>query len=253
MTTLHRAADLLDLLAARGGAIRLNELADALDTPKSSIHRLCAAMVDVGILRRDGAGAYGMGPRLISWALAADLAAELSAIALPIMRRFSETVGEAVNLHIPGGLDRICIATLPGRFSLVPALYVGMRKPIGLGASGKVLLAYAGPGVIEAGRKALSAAGHPAPSDEELAEIRRLRWATSRDEQEIGLSAAGAPVFGGNGEAIAVVTVGGATARLSPQVLSEMRGPLGECADSITAQMQMQGGLAADGLPRAGR
>lgn len=237
MTTLRKSADLLDVLVANGGSMRLSDLADALDTPKSSLHRLCGALVEIGVLRRDDTGVYDMGPRLISWGLAADLSADIAAIAQPFLQRVHELIGETVGMHVPGGLDRICIATIPGRFALVNSLHVGMHNPLGFGASGKVLLAYATSTMREASRQALADAGSPVPSDEELAEVRRERWATSVDEHEVGMSAGATPVHGRQGNVIAVVSVGGPTARLGARGLDAARGPLQDCAASITAAL----------------
>ena len=109
MTTLHKAADLIDLLVARGGAMRLQDMAEALGLPRSTIHRLCGSLVDVGLLHRDGAGTYGLGPRLIGWSLASDATVDLAWMAQPRLRRLSGATGEATSLSISRGVERICI------------------------------------------------------------------------------------------------------------------------------------------------
>ena len=101
-----------------------------------------------------------------------------------------------------------------------------------------MLLAHAGHPTIDRACEALVAQGRPVPSDDELAEIRRLRWATSHDEQEVGLSGAAVPVFGRQGSVLAAVALGGSSARLRPDAILHLRGPLGECADGITALVQ---------------
>lgn len=242
MTTLQKAADLIDLLVARGGTMRPQDMARELGLPRSTIHRLCGSMTDIGLLHRDGTGTYGRGPRLIGWSLASDASVDLASQSQPLLRHLSETTGEATSLSISRGLERICIATEPGTYALVPRQFAGMRRMLGFGASGKMLLAHAGDSTIERAREALAARGRPVPSDDELDQIRRLGWATSHDEQEVGLSGAAAPVFGPQGAVIAAVALGGSSARLHPGAIQHLQGVLEECAEGITALLQGRGG-----------
>lgn len=238
MTTLHRAADLIDFLVARGGLVRPQDMVGELGVPRSTIHRLCGSLVEVGLLHRDVTGAYGLGPRLVSWSMASNSAAEFAAMAQPLLRRLSEVTGEASSVSIARGAERICLATEHGRHALVPQQYVGMRRMLGFGPAGKVLLAHADPPTVVRVRAALVSHGRPVPSADELAAIRGQLWATSHDEQEVGLSGAAVPVFGPGGTVIAAVALGGSSARLHPDALLQLRAALGECADGITALLQ---------------
>lgn len=233
MTTLEKAAEVLDVLAADGHAMRLVDLADLLGMPKSSMHRLVASLAELGVVRRDSAGLYTFGPRLVAWAAGALAQNGFREAVEVILRSFNARFGESVNLHVPQGDDRVCVAAVRGNFSLVPSVAVGSKRPLGSGAAGRVLLAWADRDTRARGLEVLRSGGHHVPTDAELVRVRAERWAIVRDELELGLSAAAAPVLGHDGRLLGTVTIGGATTRLTDELLESVRQPLQDCADEL--------------------
>ena len=116
----------------------------------------------------------------------------------------AEESGETVNLGVPTPLGVDQLSQRDSRHFIGSTNWVGKRVPYHLTANGKVFLAWGA---------AASEHGNP----EDLGAIRARGYATAVDELEVGLSALAAPVFGGDGSAIAALSISGPTIRLTPQ------------------------------------
>lgn len=216
MSVLEKSAQIIDVLGRADGPVRLGAVAEAVAMPKSSTHRLLGELARLGVVRTRGSGHYTLGYRLVQWGALADSRVELRAVAEPAMRRLSETVAESVHLHVPDGIERICVAGVPGPHLLRPVIDVGTARRLGRGAAGKLLLAFAD----GATRRRAVAGETSRPSDAELDAIRGRRWAASVGELELGLSAWAAAIRSPDGRALAAVAVSGASSRLPAE-----RGP----------------------------
>lgn len=215
MSVLGKAAQIIDVLNRNVTATKLGAIAEQVGLPKSSAHRLLAELVTLGLVRRVEDGAYIVGYRLVQWGHDADRALGIRPTAEPIMRTLSAAVNESVHLHVPEGSHRVCVAGVPGPHTLRPVILVGQALPLGAGASGKLLLAYADDRVREeAHRTAEPRVASAWPSDELLAEYRAQGWATSVAEMETGLTAVAAVIPTRSGGVLGALTVAGATARL---------------------------------------
>ena len=65
MSVLVKAAQVVDVLLASDGPTKLGTLASEVQLPKSSIHRLLAELVELGVARRGDDGDYRPGYRLV--------------------------------------------------------------------------------------------------------------------------------------------------------------------------------------------
>jgi DNA-binding IclR family transcriptional regulator len=203
VSVLAKAAHVIDVLNRNVSPTKLGAIAEEVGLPKSSTHRLLNEMVALGMVRKLEDGIYTPGYRLVQWGHAADLALGIRQVAEPIMRRLSDEVRESVHLHVREGSHRVCVAGVPGPQTLRPEIQLGQTLPLGIGASGKILLAYA---------------------DDRVRSLMRDRgWAMSESEMERGLTAVSAAVPTRDGSALGALTVAGATARLSEERCADVR------------------------------
>lgn len=237
MAVLAKATHAIDLIARAGGPVRLADAATMLAMPKSSAHRLLNELVDHDLLRRDEDGRFQLGVRLLSWGLATELSFDIRGIAYPYLQALSEETGETVNLHVIQADHRVCVASIRGRDPLTPALPIGQTLPLGIGATGKVLLAFAPTASHARVRAMLEDSGRTCPSDAELSSIRAIHWATAHNEQELGLAAGATVILGNSGRAVAAIAVGGLTSRLTHARLEDLRPLVLTAARSITSQL----------------
>jgi DNA-binding IclR family transcriptional regulator len=140
-----RAAAILDLLATAAvsdapSPPTLSDVARSTGLPKSSVANICAALLQVGLIRRVGPG-FGLGRRL------AELGgAYLSTVdQVQVFHELTDQLGvvsaEIAHLAVLDGLDITYIARHEGRQSLRIASEIGRRLPATCTALGKAALA----------------------------------------------------------------------------------------------------------------
>ncbi|GAB2859206.1 IclR family transcriptional regulator [Nocardioides pacificus] len=237
MAVLAKAVLAVDLIARSHGGVRLADAAQALGLPKSSAHRLLTELATHDVLRRDELGRFLLGPRLLSWGVAADISYDLRGIAAPHMQQLSEATGESVNLHVVQSDHRVCIAVVRGAENPFPPIAVGQTLPLGIGATGRVLLAFSPEPLRQQVIDALTAQGRSAPTPDELSLIRAAQWATSVDEQERGLAAAATVIRGPGGQVIGALAIGGDVARFPLDRLDQLGPLLLASAHAISTQL----------------
>jgi len=138
-----RTVALLELLAARGEQpSRLDELAEDLDVPRSSMYQLLQTLVDCGWVRSDVTGSlYGIGIRaLLTGTSYLDGDRRIRAVR-PYLDEASDTLGETIHMARLDGRDVVYLATRESHEYLRTISRVGRRVPAHAGALGKALLA----------------------------------------------------------------------------------------------------------------
>ncbi|MFC8090880.1 IclR family transcriptional regulator [Streptomyces sp. NPDC057301] len=138
-----RTVELLELLAARGDRpARLQELADALDVPRSSMYALLQTLISRGWVRTDVTGSlYGIGIHaLLTGTSYLDSDPRVRAVR-PYLDEASEALGETIHMARLDGRDVAYLATRESHEYLRTISRVGRRLPAHVGALGKALLA----------------------------------------------------------------------------------------------------------------
>ena len=192
------------------------------------------------MLSRVGAATYVPGPRLTRWGDAASGGTDLVRIAKPTMVRLRDTVSESVHLYVRQRDRRVCVSAIDSHFELRHFTEVGKPLPLSVGASGKVLLAFAAPAIQaqELRRVAQEPLTPLAPTVDqltaELEDIRRSGWSMSFGEREEGLAAAAVPIRDAVGGVHAALSVSGPTARLTAERFEMLRDAIAAAADEIS-------------------
>jgi DNA-binding IclR family transcriptional regulator len=199
---LDRSVTLLELLG--DGPRSLGYLAGASGLPRPTAHRLLVSLEKHGLVARDRAGAFRLGPRLTELAVRAGRGLELGALAGPVLSRLHQRAGESVQLYVRSGDRRLCVAACDAGTGLRDSVPVGALLPLDAGSGGKVLLAWSG-----------DSERFPAVPAAELALIRRRGWAASVAERESGVASVSAPVLR-DGQLLGAVCVSGPASRLGP-------------------------------------
>ena len=241
MSVLEKATQILDTVAEAPDAATLTSIAQRLGQPRSSIHRLLSELVQLGLLFRVGPAHYAPGPRLARWGDAAAGANDIVRVSRSTMVRLRDAVGESVHLYVRQRDRRVCVSAVEGNYELRHFTEVGKPLPLSVGASGKLLLAYADPATQaqELRRVANQPLTPRAPTigqlSDQLESIRATEWAVSFGEREEGLAAAAVPIRDQAGAVQAALSISGPTARLSSDRLEALRSELTEAADVISA------------------
>lgn len=250
MSVLEKATQILDVVAESPDAATLTTIAQRLGQPRSSTHRLLSELVQLGLLFRVGAANYAPGPRLVRWGEVASGGNDIVRLSRAAMVRLRDEVGESVHLYVRQRDRRVCVSAVEGNYELRHFTEVGKPLPLSVGASGKLLLAFADRATqAQELRRVASAPRSPrAPTLDELTaqldEIIGTEWATSFGEREEGLAAAAVPIRDHAGTVNAALAISGPTARLTAERFEALRPQLTAAARDISAA---QGWVASVG------
>ncbi len=229
---VERALDIL-LCFTDATELSLSEIAKRIGLHKSTVHRLLASLELKGFVIRDPqTEKYRLGFRL--WELSANLshADDPAFMLLPEMERLRDLLGETISLYIRDGKERIRIQAVQSNQPIRRVAPIGARMPLAVGASSKVLVAYADDAVEE---ELLNAPDWPESIDRDvfraqLKEIRQLGYAMSVEERELGAAAVAAPIIDRHGKLAAALAASGPSNRLTPEKMREFSGPIIEAS-----------------------
>jgi DNA-binding IclR family transcriptional regulator len=219
---VHATLRVLDLLAGRG-ALQLAEISRELGLPKSTLHRVCAILVERAWVVRDDEGRYALGIRALAMGSRSG--------ELPIAVAFRSVASGLLTKHD----ETVCLAALDGDDSVFVAVeetsqpvrlvtHVGSRTPAFASASGRVILAARPPGSLVGeygGRPLVTPTGRRLAGVAELRTIlervRRDGYAENDGETAAGLHAVSVPVVNGAGVTLAALTMCVPTSRMTPE------------------------------------
>lgn len=183
---IDKAMVVLDAVAV--SPCGLGELQESTGLPRATAHRLAGALEAHGLLRRDVAGRYELGPGLIALGRLAAERLPVVPLARPVLERLRVSTGESVQLFVREGDQRRCAVSLESPHGLRWIVPEGALLPLGIGSSGRLL------------------GGEP-PG--------RSGWLESVGEREAGAASVSAPVVGRDGAIVAAVSVSGPVERLT--------------------------------------
>jgi DNA-binding IclR family transcriptional regulator len=199
--TADRALALL-VAVAENGPISTAELSRRLGINRTVAQRLLTTLHRRGFVQRTQAG-YVPGAALLQTAGRFFLAAR--EVALPVMQRLSDDVGETVVLHAMDVDAAVVVAQIARKEHVVRVeRELGTRDPLTDGASGRALLAFQPDATV---KRALDGTDDRAALERELGRIARRGYATSRADEHPGVDSIAAPIRGSNHAALASVCI----------------------------------------------
>lgn len=216
LSTVSRALDLLELLAAEPREWGVTEIARRLDLSKSVVHGLLMTLQDRDFVSGDQLSRrYRLGLKAMGLGAGFDFDRELRDAALPILRELTAGAGEASYLMARRNLQAVTVARALTDAPLRISVEEGMTTALHAGASGKVILAFSAPDIIEA---VISGTGIPKMASQtitardrllsNLEQIRTDGFAYSESEGMEGAFALAVPVSGPNGIVASLGLVG---------------------------------------------
>ncbi|MER6988805.1 helix-turn-helix domain-containing protein [Saccharopolyspora hirsuta] len=176
---LDRSVAILDCVESN--PMGTSELARALGLTVSTAHRLATALVAHGLLRRDSAGCFHLGPRFAT--------SELAETARPVLAELCSAAGESVQLWVRRADHRLCVVSIESAEELRASQPVGSLLPLPRGSAAQVLLGEQNPD------------GHG--------------WVESVEARAPGVGSVSAPVRL-HGDTVAAVCLSAPTQRLQP-------------------------------------
>ena len=205
-----RVLALLIELARRPDGASLDDLAVALDSAKSTVHRALGSLTRSGLATRESLGRYAGGDEFLRLAFAYQESRPEAARVMPALRLLAERFGEIAHYAVLEGGDVVYRAKVdPAAGSIRLTSYIGGRNPARSTAMGKAILAQH----LATTAEALQWAGdHPVDqrtprtltSDkqwaEDIARVRDQGFAVDDQENEPGINCIAVRVVTPSGE-----------------------------------------------------
>lgn len=218
---VDRALEILLAFEAGDRSLTASELLQRVELSRPTLYRLLKTLESRGFVVASGEPQqFRLGPAVAHLAHVWSAGLDLATTAQPMMRRLWEQTGETVALMVHQGRERVCVAELPSAHPLSFKRGVGHREKITLGASGKVVLAFAPD--TEPYLNDLPAGQDPQTYRDTLARIREAGYAVSKDELIQGAVAVAAPFFTGGSKVQGSLAVYGPSARMDEAQIAKV-------------------------------
>ncbi len=240
-----RALEILLAFTAQDHEMTVGELLKRVSLSRPTLYRLLYTLEQNGFLVSSGdPQRFCLGPAVARLAHAWTSSFDIAKTAQPILLRTWEETGETVALFVPQNGYRLCVSEIPSSQPLSFKRGVGYLERIGVGASGRALLAHA----TIAHEKLLAYAEQAGMSaeryDKELKATRTRGYAISREELIRGAAAVAAPFFDASGKVAGSIAIFGPTVRVdAPRVAELGRLLIGEAA-AISAALGWESRIA---------
>lgn len=245
MSSARRALDVLCAFSADRPEMGVTELSRRLKVHKSTISRLLVTMETTGFVRRDPAsGRYSLGPRLLELSSLVLARLDVRTVARPWLEELSRASLETVNLAVWDHDEAVNVDQIPSPQPILYMGWIGRRTPAHASSTGKALLAFQPPDVIE---RVLNrplkiytpATVHdPARLRQELAAIRECGYASAEDEFQEGVTAVAAPIVT-RGRPVGVISISAPTYRTTRRRKTQFAQLLTTAATDIGRRMEV--------------
>lgn len=238
--SVGRALAILEALTRSDHELGVSEIAKTTGLAVGTVHRLLTTLAYHGYVRQDLATrGYGPGVKLLSIAAAAH--ERIGAIARPFLTRLMQASQETANMAVLESNSTLYVEQVPPPRMLRIFTEPGNRAPLHTAGTGKVLLAYQPPNVIESiiERTGLPPVTPNTITDhskllEVLEQVRNQGYAIDLEEQEEGVCCLATPVFTPDGQILAAMSVSGPASRLSQSRLHELVPHIKGVADALS-------------------
>ena len=242
--SIHRAIDILEVLAANLKGISLAELAQIVGVPKPSVHRILHSLIDRQLVREDPElekFTLGMGVLRLSQSVLAGI--ELRQQARPVLENLNLSTDETVHLGILDnqGPRVIYIDKIESSQSVRLVSRVGQSIPVHCTALGKALLSgYTRPDIET--MLANYAFTPYTPNTitsmgallDQLELVRSQGYAVDEVEHEQSVICVASPILDGAGRAIAAVSISAPVSRLPKESISSVGTEVRVAAEEIS-------------------
>jgi len=241
--TLLKGLTMLEEVARSDEPCGVSDLARRVGITKSNAHRLLQTLVAAKYVTRDSAaGTYSASPRLFEFGMLVGSRIDVRKAALPIMRRLSQQTGENVALAVLDAGEVMYLERIDSPSPVRSVVRTGQRLPSYCSSSGKVLLAFAPQGDVDALEGKIvrftdrTVADVPALKAD-LAIIRQQGYGLVQGEWHREVSSVAVPIQGRRDGLVAALAISGPTDRFTPQAIARHIAAAQEASAEIAEQL----------------
>lgn len=238
---VERAVQILSAFDSGYAEQGVSEIAQATGLHKATVHRIMMTLFNSGFLERAADGEkFRLGLPLLGLSLGVLRRLDVRRVAQPYMEKLVERFQEICTLGVFDRGQVLYVEVAHSNHSLTIAARVGRHLPAHCTASGKVLLAFLPPEVVEpilaAPMKAYTEKTITSPERlrEELSIVEQRGYAVADEELEMGIGAISAPIRTLDQKVVAAMSIPFPVNRLNPERIPEIAQALLEAANAIS-------------------
>lgn len=249
-STLIRGFMVLETIMRAHKPLTSAYLAEDLDLPKATVHRIAQQLEEEGLLQREAGGKRFVGGQRLRRLAAAVLSnAAINGSRHMVLQGLSQQINETCNLTALDGNELIYLDRIESNWPYRIHLPVGSHLPLYCTAAGKLLLANMKPAWRHRYLKAITLEKHTSKTLLEKTALReQLRQVTLEDvgydtgEYIDGMIALAVPVKNAEGEVLYAIAVHASSARVSLGNLKKHLPAMREAAAKI-AELEVDASL----------
>jgi DNA-binding IclR family transcriptional regulator len=226
LKSLTRGLKALDFLAEKGEAVRLTDIAEALDVEKSNASHVLKTLVAAGYASQDASRRYRATNKTAPQDCESHSLEEIIACKetwRPVLQRLVDETGECAHMAVLVKSRVWYIDKIDSTLPLKVDHPIGSLSPLHCTALGKAFLAFGqaeqtGPLTAYTGKTLTT----EAQLDEEIAQTRQRGYAVDDEEFAPGIRCVARPIIGADGRMIAALGISGPSVRIDDARLAEL-------------------------------
>lgn len=227
--SLYKALLVLEEFMKTDTYLGVNQIAESLSLPKSTVSNVLSVYESRGFVERDiHSGKFKLGIKALELSNHTYQTNDIRRVLQPYMQELGRFSMENVLLATYNDGEVVYIGAVhEERSTFIGRYLIGVRAPAYCTGIGKAMLAFLGPEeerrVLERGLRPFTenTIVDPARLSEELEGVRRRGYAIDNMEHEFGIKCIGVPVRNAGGEVIAGLSISGPSLRMSDDKIQE--------------------------------
>jgi len=225
-----RATKILDYIGNNENEVRLTKISNDLEINMSTLHSIIATLEKAGYISQNSNNhKYSLGKKLFELGKVYEGKISFTDLARPFLEKLADKFDETVQLGVLSADKVLYIDKVESKHSLRMTCQMGSKDELHSSATGKLLLAYLEEKEVDRLlKKKLEKYTENTITErkklkKELEKIEKQGFALDKEESEIGLNCAAAPVKDSSGKVIAAIGISTPTSRVSEAKLMEIK------------------------------
>jgi DNA-binding IclR family transcriptional regulator len=226
---IERLSKILDVIASRKDSVSLKILSAETGLHPSTAFRILSSLAEFGFVERTSRGNYQLGVKLLQLGSRVNASVDIRKIALPLMEKLRDQLGETVNLTVREGDEVVYIERSVAQRMIKVEQVIGSRAPLHVTAVGKMMLGELGEAECRNYAKRSKLPAYTVNTftkvtpllEESIAALER-GYSLDNEEAELGVGCIGTLIRDANNHVIAGLSVSAPIERRKDEWISQV-------------------------------